>query len=89
MASHVVAISMSDNSSTSTEHIEKIKLSDGTIETREQAVKYIDSNFEYYCTTSAGSHAVVESVHPTGRAPYIRTKGNSTTKDNLLSLPRF
>lgn len=31
----------------------------------------------------------VESVHPQYGAPYIRTKANYTTKDNLLSLPRF
>lgn len=73
----------------STEHITHVKLSTGTIETVSQVVKYIDSNFEYYYTTGGGSKAVVESVHPTGRPAYIRTKANNTTKDNLLSLPQF
>ncbi|EKD5215975.1 TPA: DUF3892 domain-containing protein [Enterococcus faecalis] len=32
---------------------------------------------------------MVEPVHPRNRPVYIRTKANKTTKDNLLSLPRF
>lgn len=77
------------NNGYSTEHITHVKLYAGTVETVDQVVKYIDTNFEYYYTTGGGSKAIVESVHPVGKPAYIRTKANNTTKDNLLSLPRF
>jgi hypothetical protein len=90
MASYQIThIRLSSSSSTSSEHITHIKLSGGIEETREQAVRFIDSGQEYYYTSSSNSKAIVETVHPTGRAAYIRTKGNSTTSDNLLSLPKF
>ncbi|MGG1878276.1 DUF3892 domain-containing protein [Paenibacillus cisolokensis] len=85
----ITHVRLSDSNSSSTEHITHVKLESGTVETTEQVVRYIDLNWEYFYTAAGGSKAIVESVHPTGRAPYIRTKANSTTKDNLLSLPRF
>ena len=52
------------------------------------AVK-LDFGSTYYYTDNLGIKSEVESVHPQYGAPYIRTKANYTTKDNLLSLPRF
>ncbi|OME58211.1 hypothetical protein BSK59_08485 [Paenibacillus odorifer] len=89
MSYQITHIRLSVATPTSSEHIKEVKLSSGVIETVAQVVKYIDSKMEYFYTTSAGSKAIVESVHPSGRAAYIRTKGNSTTSDNLLNLPRF
>lgn len=73
----------------SNEHITHVKLSSGVQETVQQVVSYIDAKFEYYYTSANGSKAIVETVHPVGKAAYIRTKANNTTQDNLLSLPRF
>ncbi|KKX52426.1 DUF3892 domain-containing protein [Brevibacillus borstelensis] len=90
MASYQIThVRLSDSNSTSTEHITHVKLSGGTVETKADVVKYIDGGHEYFYTTSSNSKAYVETVHPVGRPAYIRTKANSTTKDNLLSLPRF
>ncbi|WP_164667692.1 DUF3892 domain-containing protein [Virgibacillus doumboii] len=89
MSYRITHVRLSDNNATSTEAITHVKLSDGTVETKAQVVKYIDQGMEYYYTKTTGSKAVVETVHPVGRNPYIRTKANSSTKDNLLSLPRF
>lgn len=89
MAYQITHVRLSDNNATSTEHIIRVKLSDGTEETKAQVVKYIDQGMEYFYTVGGNSKAYVETVHPVGRDPYIRTKANSTTKDNLLSLPRF
>lgn len=89
MAYEIVAIHLDNSFSQSTESISQVKLSDGTYETKQQVVYYIDQKYEYFYTTSTNSHADVESVHPNFREPYIRTKGNQTTKDNLLSLPRY
>ena len=89
LSCQITHVLLSNAFASSTEHITHVKLSSGTIETREQAVKYIDTGYEYYYTTSTFSKAIVETVHPSGRPAYIRTKGNYTTADNLLSLPRF
>ncbi|CAM3213753.1 DUF3892 domain-containing protein [Sporolactobacillus spathodeae] len=89
MAYEIKAIHLDNSFSQSTESISKVRLSDGTVETKQQVVNYIDQNLEYYYTTSYNTRADVESVHPYNRTPYIRTKGNQTTKDNLLSLPQF
>lgn len=89
MAYQITHIRLSVSSSTSTEHITHVKLAGGTVETVAQVVGYIDRGMEYFYTTSANTKAIVETVHPFGRPAYIRTKANSTTKDNLLSLPRF
>lgn len=78
----------SDYSST-TDKITHVKLNDGTIETVEAVVRYIDQNMEYYYTYGYNSKAEVESVHPSYSPAYIRTKGNRSTADNLLNLPKF
>lgn len=69
--------------------IQKVRLSDGSDEMVEQVVRYIDNNFEYYFTSREGLKTKVETVHPAYSDPYIRTKANQITSDNLLSLPRF
>ncbi|MGV9033301.1 DUF3892 domain-containing protein [Lactococcus lactis] len=85
----ITHIRLSDECPSTTEKITHIKLSDGDVETIAQAVRYIDDNHVYYYVNSYGNTTEVETVHPYGRDPYIRTKANSTTTDNLLSLPRF
>ncbi|MGL4697093.1 DUF3892 domain-containing protein [Enterococcus larvae] len=89
MPYQITHVRVSESFPTSTEKITDVKLSSGSVETVAQVVKYLDLNMEYFYTTSASSRALVESVHPVGRPAYIRTKANATTKDNLLSLPRF
>ncbi|MCY7908300.1 DUF3892 domain-containing protein [Bacillus inaquosorum] len=89
MIYQITHIRLSNNSSTSTENISHIKLSNGIEETKAQAVKYIDGGSQYYYTQSTGSRAIVETVHPATREPYLRTKANNTIKDNLLNLPKF
>jgi hypothetical protein len=73
----------------SEQHITHIKISTGTTYTRAEAVKNIDSGIEHYFTTGDGKTATVVTVHPNSGEPYIKTKPDSTIKDNLLSLPRF
>lgn len=89
MAYQITHVRVSDSFPTSIDKITAVKLSDGSVETVAQVVKYLDLFMEYFYTTSANSRALVEAVHPAGRPPYIRTKANATTKDNLLNLPRF
>lgn len=89
MAYRITHIRTSENNATTTDKITHVKLESGTIETVQEVVKYLDAKMEYYYTISSISRALVEPVHPTNGQPYIRTKANNTTKDNLLNLPRF
>ncbi|MCL6442609.1 MAG: DUF3892 domain-containing protein [Alicyclobacillus sp.] len=70
-------------------HITSVKLADGTVKTRATVVSEIDQGTYYYYTKGGGQTAVVEAVHPISESAYIRTKGDSTTADNLLNLPKF
>lgn len=87
----ITHVRISDNNATSVEKITDVKLSDGTPFTVSQIVNFIDQGHNFFYTHGyyQPSKAFVEAVHPSNRDPYIRTKANSTTSDNLLSLPRF
>lgn len=89
MAYEITHVRVDSEYNRSEDHITDVKLSDGTVESVSQVVGFIDSRMEYFFTDHRGSEAQVESVHPSGRPAYIRTKPNQTTTDNLLSLPRF
>lgn len=89
MAFEIKKIRLTSNVNNGTEKISEVLLHNGDSETVDQVVRYLDSGLEYFYTTSYSSRAKVEPVHPTGRSPYIRTVGNGTETDNLLSLPRF
>lgn len=89
MAFEIVAIRTEGYLPDTPDKITEVKLSDGTIETVPQVVSYIDDKMEYYYTTSSLTKASVTSVHPSSGHAYIRTVGNGTRRDNLLSLPEF
>ena len=89
MAYEIKKIRLTSNANNGTEKISEVLLHNGDSETVAQVVRFLDSGLEYFYTSSYNSRANVESVHPTGRSPYIRTVGNGTETDNLLSLPRF
>jgi trans-aconitate methyltransferase len=52
-------------------------------------VSDIDTYRINYYTQVGWAHAEVETVHPTGRRPYIRTKSDGSLNDNLLKLDRY
>jgi hypothetical protein len=76
-------------SKTHPKHITAVLLADGTERSRSAAVNDIDKGSVYYYTRGGGQTAYVETVHPRDEAAYIRTRGDSTTADNLLNLPPF
>ncbi|GEO27040.1 hypothetical protein AAC03nite_28250 [Alicyclobacillus acidoterrestris] len=78
-----------ESTGTHPKHITNVKLSNGDEKTRATVVNEIDSGTSYYYTKGGGQTGYVETVHPSGETPYIRTKSDSTTADNLLKLPRF
>ncbi len=90
MSFRITHIRMAEGYTALPEKITHVRLQDGKVETVKEVVKWIDHPFEYYYfTESDGSKAIVETVHPTGRDPYIRTAKNDSILDNLLSLPKF
>lgn len=74
------------------EHITDVKgISDGGsafTETVAQVVSYLKLNIRYYVSVNGNTIDVIHQKSSSGN-DYIRTKPDSTTKDNLLSLPRF
>ncbi len=77
---------------TSVEHITDVKcVSDGSTtileETVAQVINYLKT-FNYYVSVDGYSINVTTETSESGRE-YIKTKPDSTKKDNLLSLPRF
>ena len=67
--------------------ITEVKTSQGNIYTVSQVAMMINKGIEFFYTTVWNSHAIVEVVN-NGDTQYIRTKGNHTRADNLLSLPK-
>ncbi|MDB5158004.1 MAG: hypothetical protein JWR50_2711 [Mucilaginibacter sp.] len=77
---------------TSVEHITDVKcIGDGSAnsvqETVAQVIGYLAS-YNYYVSVGGYTIDVTKSRSASGHE-YIKTKPDSTQKDNLLSLPRF
>lgn len=88
MATQIVAISLSGG--TNYEHIVRLYwMQDGgeVYSTREQMVTHIENGGAVY-TEKNGDRADCEVIDPSNGPKYIRTKPDSTTGNNLLSLPR-
>lgn len=85
----IVAIRTKYSFSDTADDIIAVKLDFDYVEPVSSVVSSIDFGSTYYYTDNLGIKSEVESIHPKYGTPYIRTKANYTTKDNLLSLPRF
>lgn len=75
----------------SVEHITDVKYTNtnGSHQaTVPQVVSWLKSGFKFRVVRDGFEIAVTYSTSASGRE-YIKTKPDSTTKDNLLSLPRF
>ena len=73
-------------------HIASVQLSDGTVETREQVIYYIDQLKLTYVTSAPGvpeAKVIVAGCPECGTGDYITTEPDYTTENNLLSLPPF
>ncbi|KRM63221.1 hypothetical protein FC74_GL002603 [Lacticaseibacillus paracasei subsp. paracasei ATCC 25302 = DSM 5622 = JCM 8130] len=89
MAYEIVKVHTEPYNSEHESDITKVKLANYEELSVADVVDNIDEGSAYYFTAKNGRKPEVESVHPTGRDPYIRTKANDVTSDNLLSLDRF
>jgi Protein of unknown function (DUF3892) len=93
VAAQIVAVNKvtSTAGSYSHQHISEVKTAGGKIFKRSEVVKLIDNEEQSFYTLVGSSQASVIVVKcPTCTATdYIRTTADSTTADNLLSLPPF
>lgn len=92
MAYQIIAVHLEDGPKTGDRHIAKVKLSDGTIETRAQVIRYIEQYKMTYVTSAPGvpeARVVVASCPHCSASDYITTEPDWTTKNNLLELPEF
>ncbi|MGZ4107625.1 MAG: DUF3892 domain-containing protein [Tumebacillaceae bacterium] len=89
MAIKITHIRLSNPTTDSPKHITHVKVDQygNSTYTVQQIVQSIREGYGYYYTDRFGSSAEVEAVN--AQPPYIKTKANRTTVDNLLSLPRF
>ena len=73
------------------EHIAKVKCSDGKVWSRATVIKDIRTGRDSYHTYGGGQYAdvIVRGCPHCAYSDYITTTPDSTTKNNLLSLPKF
>jgi Protein of unknown function (DUF3892) len=85
----VVAVDKEQAPGRSHEHVAAVCTSDRIKHSRSQVISSINAGNDWY-TSAGGRSAKIAVVSQCGRcnlAPYIRTTADSTTTDNLLSLP--
>jgi Protein of unknown function (DUF3892) len=74
-------------------HISEVKTAGGEVLTRSEVARRIQNGTQSFYTYVRGSQASVIVVHcphsGCTSTDYIRTTADSTTADNLLSLPPF
>jgi hypothetical protein len=92
MAYEITAVRTEQPPGYSHPHIAKVRLSDGTVETRRQVITCIEQYKMTYITHAPdGEEAkvVVADCPKCGSGDYITTEPDYTEKNNLLDLPRF
>lgn len=88
MAGRIVAVRVA-HPGTMEQHITHFKLDSGTVFTRAEMVAYVKLSPDTYYTNVEGHKAYVEVAVSSNGTEYVKTKADYTTKNNLLSLPRF
>jgi|GEM_PF-3373255 hypothetical protein len=96
MAIQIVAVNTSHELTTKGagamhKHITEVKTAGGRVLTRAEVVSKIKGGTESFCTKVDGKEplVVVVTCPHCANGSYIRTTEDSTTADNLLSLPSF
>jgi hypothetical protein len=71
------------------DHIEKVKLTDGTVEYRSTVIAKIKLGHRYFTNANPPASVWVHHCPHCRTHDYITTHPDNTTANNLLSLPRF
>lgn len=89
---HITAVRTEQPPGYSHPHIARVRLSDGTVETRAQVIHYIRNYGMTYLTYAPGvpsARVIVAGCPVCHSGDYITTEPDTTTANNLLDLPRF
>ncbi|MEC0139738.1 DUF3892 domain-containing protein [Paenibacillus macerans] len=86
-SSRVIAVRV-EAPGTHEQHITHFKTNAGTVMDREQMLLMLAFGAVYY-TLEDGKRAELETAQTDSGTPYVKTKPDYTTRNNLLSLPRF
>lgn len=92
MAYFITAVQTEQPVGYSHPHIAKVRLRDGTVETRGQVIMYIRQYGMTYMTlapSGASARVIVAGCPDCGTGDYITTEPDWTRANNLLDLPRF
>lgn len=92
MAYRVTAVRTVQPTNREHPHISYVRLSDGTVETRDQVIYFIEQMKVTYVTWAINvpeAKVIVGDCPQCGSGDYITTEPDWTTENNLLSLPRF
>lgn len=88
MASRIVEVRVVQPG-THEQHISDFKMDTGTKFTKAQMVIYVAMSPGSYYTNEYGKKAEVVIAYTDKDEAYVKTQPDNTTKNNLLSLPRF
>jgi Protein of unknown function (DUF3892) len=96
MATQIVAVNTSQELTTKGtgamhKHITEVKTAGGRVLTRAEVVSKVQDGSESFCTKVGDKEplVIVVACPHCSNGSYIRTTEDSTTADNLLSLPPF
>jgi hypothetical protein len=88
MPSQIVAVRV-ESPGTHEQHITDFKLDSGTQMSKISMILYVEMSPDTFYTNEDKKKAYLEIATSTSGTRYVRTKPDNTTKNNLLSLPRF
>ncbi|WP_374284970.1 hypothetical protein [Lactococcus sp.] len=89
MAYQITGIHVSTDTLTHKEIITKVQLSDGTTESVEQVIRYLDSDYDYFYMTKNGKKERLQAIHDSILETHLQTKNCTKQQDSMFELPRF
>ncbi|MFB5761024.1 DUF3892 domain-containing protein [Paenibacillus medicaginis] len=88
MESKIIAVRV-EHPGTHERHIVRFRLESGSEMEKEAMVAFLLFNPNTFYTYADGKKAYVMVAFTEAGKPYVKTKADDTTANNLLSLPRF
>ncbi|MGR6764450.1 DUF3892 domain-containing protein [Paenibacillus sp. T2-29] len=86
--SRIIAVRV-EHPGTHEQHIVRFKLESGTEMDKDTMIAFLQFNPDTFYTYVVGKKAYVTVALTEAGSPYVKTKADDTTANNLLSLPRF
>lgn len=88
MGTRIIAVRVAEPG-THEQHITDFKTNSGNVMPKISMIGFINYWGNVYYTLEDGKRAELVIAYDSNGMPYVKTKADNTTKNNLLSLPRF